>query len=114
MPKPEPHPHLDAQARWTLTAVARGAFCVQLHSFARNPALTVVREALHDSATATPWVVSGYLLSALLRARTHRVVPPDHIADVGEPARLQQRCRDHRPVAAAAVQDHRAGRVQFG
>ncbi|MFI1500629.1 MFS transporter [Streptomyces platensis] len=64
MPEPEPHPHLDAQARWALTAVALGAFCVQLDSFALNLALPVVRAALHGSATATPWVVSGYLLAA--------------------------------------------------
>ncbi|MGW8975565.1 MFS transporter [Streptomyces platensis] len=64
LPKPEPHPHLDAQARWALTAVALGAFCVQLDSFALNLALPVVRDALHGSATATPWVVSGYLLAA--------------------------------------------------
>ncbi|GAA2600928.1 MFS transporter [Streptomyces tubercidicus] len=64
MPKPEPHPHLDPQARWALAAVAIGAFCVQLDSFALNLALPVVREALHGSVTATPWVVSGYLLAA--------------------------------------------------
>ncbi|WP_330477905.1 MFS transporter [Streptomyces platensis] len=64
LPKPEPHSHLDAQARWALTAVALGAFCVQLDSFALNLALPVVRDALHGSATATPWVVSGYLLAA--------------------------------------------------
>ncbi|MGA5563100.1 MFS transporter [Streptomyces platensis] len=64
LPKPEPHPHLDARARGVLTAVALGAFCVQLDSFALNSALPVVREALHGSATATPWVVSGYLLAA--------------------------------------------------
>ncbi|MCX4640750.1 MFS transporter [Streptomyces platensis] len=64
LPKPEPHSHLDARARWALTAVALGAFCVQLDSFALNSALPVVRDALHGSATATPWVVSGYLLAA--------------------------------------------------
>lgn len=64
MPKPEPHPHLDPQARWALAAVAIGAFCVQLDSFALNLALPVVRGALHGSVTATPWVVSGYLLAA--------------------------------------------------
>ncbi|UYB41920.1 MFS transporter [Streptomyces sp. Je 1-4] len=64
MPKPEPHPHLGPQARWALAAVATGAFCVQLDSFALNLALPVVRDALHGSATVTPWVVSGYLLAA--------------------------------------------------
>ncbi|WP_078889421.1 MFS transporter [Streptomyces sp. NRRL S-1813] len=76
MPKPEPHPRLGPytrcgphtrlapQARWALAAVATGAFCVQWDSFALNPALPVVRDALHGSATATPWVVSGYLLAA--------------------------------------------------
>ncbi|MFC5250232.1 MFS transporter [Streptomyces nigrescens] len=64
MPKSEPHPHLDARARWALAAVATGAFCVQLDSFALNLALPVVRDALHGSAAATPWVVSGYLLAA--------------------------------------------------
>ncbi|MFE1171539.1 MFS transporter [Streptomyces sp. NPDC058773] len=64
MPKPEPHTHLDPQARWALAAVATGAFCVQLDSFALNLALPVVRAALHGSATATAWVVSGYLLAA--------------------------------------------------
>ncbi|MCF3147600.1 MFS transporter [Streptomyces platensis] len=47
-----------------MAAVALGAFCVQLDSFALTPALPVVRDALHGSATATPWVVSGYLLAA--------------------------------------------------
>ncbi|WP_246655305.1 MFS transporter [Streptomyces decoyicus] len=76
MPKPEPHPRLGThtrhgpctrlgpQARWALAAVATGAFCVQLDSFALAPALPAVRDALHGSATATPWVVSGYLLAA--------------------------------------------------
>lgn len=81
MPKPEPHPRsgpytrcgphtrfphtrLAPQARWASAAVATSAFCVQWDSFALSPALPVVRDALHGSATATPWVVSGYLLAA--------------------------------------------------
>lgn len=74
MPKPEPHTRpgthlgpctrLGPQARWALAAVATGAFCVQWDSFALNPALPEVRDALHGSAAATPWVVSGYLLAA--------------------------------------------------
>ncbi|GAB7032952.1 MFS transporter [Streptomyces sp. NPDC021749] len=52
------------QARWALAAVATGAFCVQLDSFALNPALPVIRADLHGSAAATAWVVSGYLLAA--------------------------------------------------
>ncbi|MEU9486382.1 MFS transporter [Streptomyces decoyicus] len=76
MPKPEPHARpgthtrlgpytrLGPQARWALAAVATGAFCVQWDSFALNPALPVVRDALHGSAAATPWIVSGYLLAA--------------------------------------------------
>ncbi|WP_411140165.1 MFS transporter [Streptomyces sp. x-80] len=51
-------------ARWALAAVATGAFCVQLDSFALNLALPVVRAALPGSATALPWVISGYLLAA--------------------------------------------------
>lgn len=51
-------------ARWALAAVATGAFCVQLDSFALNLALPVVRAALPGSATAAPWVISGYLLAA--------------------------------------------------
>ncbi|MFG2095399.1 MFS transporter [Streptomyces sp. NPDC048612] len=64
MPEPEPHTYLEPQARWALAAVATGAFCVQLDSFALNLALPVLRDALHGSATGTPWVVSGYLLTA--------------------------------------------------
>ncbi|MFE7666389.1 MFS transporter [Streptomyces celluloflavus] len=56
-----PHP---PPARWALAAVATGAFCVQLDSFALNLALPVVRAALPGSATAAPWVISGYLLAA--------------------------------------------------
>ncbi|WP_244943539.1 MFS transporter [Streptomyces inhibens] len=62
MPKTAPHPH--AQARWALAAVATGAFCVQLDSFALNLALPAIRDGLHGPATAAAWTVSGYLLAA--------------------------------------------------
>ncbi|MCZ0971767.1 MFS transporter [Streptomyces albulus] len=44
--------------------MAVGASCVQLDSFALNPALPVVRADLHGSPAVVPWVVSGYLLAA--------------------------------------------------
>lgn len=44
--------------------MAAGAFCVQLDSFALNPALPVIRADLHGSQAALPWTVSGYLLAA--------------------------------------------------
>ncbi|MEU4846196.1 MFS transporter [Streptomyces gilvosporeus] len=47
-----------------LLAVALGAFCVQLDSFALNLVLPVIRTALRGSPAATPWIVSGYLLAA--------------------------------------------------
>ncbi|MFE7315384.1 MFS transporter [Streptomyces sp. NPDC057555] len=50
--------------RWAWWAVAVGAFCVQLDSFALNPALPVVRAELPGAAATAPWVVSGYLLAA--------------------------------------------------
>lgn len=52
-----PHP------RWALAAVALGAFCVQLDSFALNAALPALRRDLGASA-AVSWVVGGYLLAA--------------------------------------------------
>ncbi|WP_310726509.1 MFS transporter [Streptomyces sp. N2A] len=57
-------PSSRRQARWALAAVAAGAFCVQLDSFALNPALPVIRAELHGSAAAAAWTVSGYLLAA--------------------------------------------------
>lgn len=50
--------------RWAQAALAVGAFCVQLDSFALNPALPVVRADLRGSPAVVPWVVSGYLLAA--------------------------------------------------
>ncbi|MEU9500330.1 MFS transporter [Streptomyces sp. NPDC048196] len=44
--------------------MATSAFCVQLDSFALNPALPVIRAELHGSAAAAAWAVSGYLLAA--------------------------------------------------
>ncbi|MFE3648506.1 MFS transporter [Streptomyces sp. NPDC059152] len=55
---------LSPQGRWAQAALAVGAFCVQLDSFALNPVLPVVRADLHGSPAAAPWVVSGYLLAA--------------------------------------------------
>ncbi|MFE6690282.1 MFS transporter [Streptomyces sp. NPDC057743] len=49
---------------WAQWALGVGAFCVQLDSFALNPALPVVRAELPGAAAAAPWVVSGYLLAA--------------------------------------------------
>ncbi|MFK0291758.1 MFS transporter [Streptomyces sp. NPDC090442] len=49
---------------WAQRAWGVGAFCVQLDSFALNPALPVVRAELPGNAAAAPWVVSGYLLAA--------------------------------------------------
>ncbi|GAU68693.1 putative drug transporter [Streptomyces sp. NBRC 110611] len=46
-----------------MAAAAGGAFCVQLDSFALNPAIPALRADLHGSAAVTPWVVSGYLLA---------------------------------------------------
>ncbi|MGW2407185.1 MFS transporter [Streptomyces sp. NPDC001739] len=73
-PRPEPTPSGTSrrrqgsasrrQARWALAAVATGAFCVQLDSFALNSALPVIRAELHGSAAAAAWAVSGYLLAA--------------------------------------------------
>ncbi|MFF4954548.1 MFS transporter [Streptomyces chattanoogensis] len=60
-PTSDPGPPSRAAA---LFAVALGAFCVQLDSFALNLTLPVVRSALHGSPAATAWVVSGYLLAA--------------------------------------------------
>lgn len=64
MPAPEKRPRLDRPARWALAALAAGACCVQLDAFALNPALPAVRDELHGAASATPWIVSGYLLAA--------------------------------------------------
>ncbi|MGG2462465.1 MFS transporter [Streptomyces sp. RGM 3693] len=55
---------LSPEGRWAQSALAIGAFCVQLDSFALNPVLPVVRADLHGSLAATPWVVSGYLVAA--------------------------------------------------
>ncbi|MFG2139555.1 MFS transporter [Streptomyces sp. NPDC048650] len=64
-PLPGPLPGRASLVREpAVVAVALGVFCVQLDSFALNPALPVVRSALHGSAGAMPWVVSGYLLAA--------------------------------------------------
>ncbi|MFG3117373.1 MFS transporter [Streptomyces sp. NPDC048197] len=57
-------PAARRQARWALAAVATGAFCVQLDSFALHPALPVIRAELHGSAATAAWTVSGYLLAA--------------------------------------------------
>lgn len=64
MPAPEKRPRPDRPARWALAALAAGACAVQLDAFALNPALPAVRDELHGSASATPWIVSGYLLAA--------------------------------------------------
>ncbi|MEV6568418.1 MFS transporter [Streptomyces kronopolitis] len=64
IPAPEKGPRLDRPARWALAALAVGACCVQLDAFALNPALPAVRDELRGSASATPWIVSGYLLAA--------------------------------------------------
>ncbi|WP_407286848.1 MFS transporter [Streptomyces sp. BP-8] len=67
-PRSRPPAHspssVRSRARWALAAVATGAFCVQLDSFALNPALPVIRTELDGSRTALPWVVGGYLLTA--------------------------------------------------
>lgn len=63
MPPSGQRPRLDRSARWALAALTTGACCVQLDAFALNPALPVVRDELHGSASATPWIVSGYLLA---------------------------------------------------
>ncbi|MFF2810942.1 MFS transporter [Streptomyces sp. NPDC058000] len=55
---------LSPEGRWAQAALAVGAFCVQLDSFALNPVLPVVRADLHGSPAAAPWVVSGYLVAA--------------------------------------------------
>ncbi|MFI1161186.1 MFS transporter [Streptomyces sioyaensis] len=64
MPPSAQRPRLGRPARWAQAALAAGACCVQLDAFALNPALPVVRDELHGSAAATPWIVSGYLLAA--------------------------------------------------
>lgn len=64
MPPSAQRPRLGRPARWAQAALATGASCVQLDAFALNPALPVVRDELHGSAAATPWIVSGYLLAA--------------------------------------------------
>ncbi|WP_432002421.1 MFS transporter [Streptomyces sioyaensis] len=64
LPPPEQRPRPGRPARWAQAALATGACCVQLDAFALNPALPVVRDELHGSAAATPWIVSGYLLAA--------------------------------------------------
>ncbi|WP_438487518.1 MFS transporter [Streptomyces sp. S186] len=53
-----------SQWRWARWALAVGAFCVQLDSFALNAVLPVVRAELAGPPAAVPWVVSGYLLAA--------------------------------------------------
>ncbi|MYT31011.1 MFS transporter [Streptomyces sp. MspMP-M5] len=53
-----------SQGRWARWALAVGAFCVQLDSFALNAVLPVVRAELAGPPAAVPWVVGGYLLAA--------------------------------------------------
>ncbi|MFG2224016.1 MFS transporter [Streptomyces sp. NPDC048644] len=70
MPEPTPPPTPlppglpRAAARWTWTAVAVGAFCVQLDAFALNLALPVIRRDLPGPPALVPWVIGGYLLAA--------------------------------------------------
>ncbi|MCB5907689.1 MFS transporter [Streptomyces pinistramenti] len=70
LPDPAPEPasrpvNTPTQApRWTWTAVAIGAFCVQLDAFALNLALPVIRRGLPGPQAAAPWVIGGYLLAA--------------------------------------------------
>ncbi|MEU3712742.1 MFS transporter [Streptomyces catenulae] len=64
-PQPSPSPHgAGPDGRWALTAVALGAFCVQLDSFALHLALPVIRGELPGPAALGRAVSGGYLLAA--------------------------------------------------
>ncbi|MFF9481238.1 MFS transporter [Streptomyces sp. NPDC014733] len=62
-PSPSP-PGAGPDGRWALTAVALGAFCVQLDSFALHLALPVIRGELPGPAALGRAVSGGYLLAA--------------------------------------------------
>ncbi|MFD9814515.1 MFS transporter [Streptomyces sp. NPDC059080] len=64
-PPPSTPPHgAGPDGRWALAAVALGAFCVQLDSFALHLALPVIRGELPGPAAVGRAVSGGYLLAA--------------------------------------------------